>query len=96
MQQVIGQSLKFAPIGLVDMYNSGGAVQSLECRDNLSNGVVKLQVLGCGRFGAYSNRKPRSCTVGMEEEIFIYNAKDGLLIINLKEECSSRDVEIIY
>ncbi|PON72348.1 Glycosyl hydrolase [Parasponia andersonii] len=94
--RVVGQSLKFAPIGLVDMYNSGAAVQYFECRDNLSNSVVKLQVRGCGRFGAYSNKKPRSCSVDLQEEIFTYNAKDGLLIFNLGGQCSKRDVEIMY
>lgn len=80
MQQEVGQNLRFTPIGLLDMYNSGGAVESLHCRDNLSNCVVKVEVRGCGRFGAYSSRKPKSCSVDMKDEIFMYNAKGGLLV----------------
>ncbi|GMN56879.1 hypothetical protein TIFTF001_027684 [Ficus carica] len=70
-----GQNLRFAPIGLLDMYNSGGAVQSLHCRDNVSNCVVKVEVQGCGRFGAYSSRKPKSCSVDTKDEIFSVQSK---------------------
>jgi hypothetical protein len=31
IQQVFGQDIQFAPIGLLDMYNSGGAVEALDC-----------------------------------------------------------------
>ncbi|GMN56877.1 hypothetical protein TIFTF001_027690 [Ficus carica] len=38
---------EFAPIGLLDMYNSGGAVQSLHCKKDVpSSCMVKVQVRG--------------------------------------------------
>lgn len=49
MKQVFGQdhNHEFAPIGLLDMYNSGGAVQSLHCKKDVpSSCMVKVQVLG--------------------------------------------------
>ncbi len=98
LQQVLGQDIKIAPIGLLDMYNSGGAIQALGCNDSESACMVKVQVRGCGRFGVYSNTKPRFCTVDSEEKDFMYNAlaSDGLLIIKLQDECSVRDIEIVY
>ena len=58
-QQVLGHDIQFAPIGLLDMYNSGGAIEALECNDGESACMVKVQVRGWGRFGAYSNTKTK-------------------------------------
>lgn len=98
LQQVLVHDIQFAPIGLLDMYNSGGAIEALECNDGESACMVKVQVRGCGRFGAYSNTEPRFCTVDSKEKHFMYNAlaSDGLLIINLQGKCSFRDIEIVY
>ncbi|KAM4107472.1 hypothetical protein ACB094_04G147900 [Castanea mollissima] len=95
---VLGHDIQFAPIGLLDMYNSKGAIEALECNDGEFAYMVKVQVRGCGRFGAYSNTKPRFCTVDSKEKHFMYNAlaSDGLLITNLQGECSFRDIEIVY
>ncbi|PON85234.1 Glycosyl hydrolase [Trema orientale] len=92
--RVFDQNLQFAPIGLLDMYNSGGAVQSLQYKSDPTC-VVKVQVRGSGRIGAYSNRKPKYCSVDMKGKLFVYNAKEGLLTFNLGEECSLKDVEIV-
>ncbi|KAF3950183.1 hypothetical protein CMV_024027 [Castanea mollissima] len=96
--RVLGHDIQFAPIGLLDMYNSKGAIEALECNDGEFAYMVKVQVRECGRFGAYSNTKPRFCTVDSKEKHFMYNAlaSDGLLIINLQGECSFGDIEIIY
>lgn len=98
MQQVFGHNVHFAPIGLLDMYNSGGAIESLHCKNEISECVVKVQIRGCGRFGAYSNKKPRSCLVDKKEEIMVYNANDGLLVLKLHGQYSSvtREIEIVY
>ena len=71
-QQVLGHDIQFAPIGLLDMYDSGGEIEALECNDGESACMVKVQVRGWGRFGAYSNTKPRFCTVDSEEKHFMY------------------------
>lgn len=56
-----------------------------------------VKVRGCGRFGAYSSAKPSYCVVcTKEEEEFVYNEEDGLLIVNLGGECSVKDVHICY
>ncbi|KAJ7945784.1 Galactinol--sucrose galactosyltransferase [Quillaja saponaria] len=87
----------FAPIGLLDMYNSGGAVEALECTlDSSGCIVVKLKGRGCGRFGAYSSTRPKRCVLDMKEVEFCYNAEDGLLTIKLQGECNIRDMELVY
>ncbi|KAL5748226.1 hypothetical protein ACOSQ2_025523 [Xanthoceras sorbifolium] len=94
--RVYDQNIQFAPIGLVDMYNSGGALEAMSCSNDPSGCTIKVKVRGCGLFGAYSNKKPRSCAVEIKEEEFVYNANDGFLTFNLQGECKSRDIEIVY
>lgn len=95
-EQVLGENIQFAPIGLVDMFNSGGAIKSLDCKKDSSGFMAKIQVRGCGRFGAYSNRKPKSCAVDKKEKQFIYNAKEGLLTFKLNGGCNDKDIQIFY
>ncbi|GFZ07857.1 seed imbibition 1 [Actinidia rufa] len=94
--RVFNQSLHFAPLGLLDMYNSGGAIEALSCTMEPSGCKVKIIARGCGRFGAYTNTQPRYCTVDLKEEEFVYNADDGLLTVKLGGECNFREIEIVY
>ncbi|KAK0599569.1 hypothetical protein LWI29_006466 [Acer saccharum] len=57
--QEFGQNFLVAPIGLLDMYNSGGAVDTMNWIIELSECIIKIKGTGCGRFGAYSNIKPQ-------------------------------------
>lgn len=96
LQQVFGSYIQLSPIGLLDMYNSGGAIESLHFKNKLSECVVKVRIRGCGRFGAYSNKKPRSCMVDKKEEFIVYNANNGLLLLKLHGQCSVREIDIAY
>ncbi|KAL2482581.1 putative galactinol--sucrose galactosyltransferase 2 [Forsythia ovata] len=87
----INENLHFAPLGLIDMYNSGGAIEEFSFKE-----TITIKARGSGRFGAYSSKKPSSCKVDMKEEEFTYNAADGLLTINLQGDGSLRDIEIVY
>ncbi|KAL0335803.1 UNVERIFIED_CONTAM: putative galactinol--sucrose galactosyltransferase 2 [Sesamum radiatum] len=78
-----GENFRFSPIGLLDMYNSGGAVESLKHTDDSSGCSVLIQARGYGRFGAYSSTKPRACFVDMTEAAFTYSPDDGLLTVTL-------------
>ncbi|XP_050378171.1 probable galactinol--sucrose galactosyltransferase 2 [Argentina anserina] len=94
---VFGENIQFAPIGLLDMYNSGGALESLDVSINdMPNFVVKVQVRGCGRFGAYSNKEPRSCLVDNKKEFIIYNSNNGLLVLELQGDCKAKEIEVMY
>ncbi|KAL6281006.1 hypothetical protein ACE6H2_017887 [Prunus campanulata] len=56
----------------------------------------QVRIRGCGRFGAYSNKKPRSCIVDKKEEFIVYNANNGLLLLKLHGQCSVREIEIVH
>ncbi|KAL6973129.1 galactinol--sucrose galactosyltransferase [Sarracenia purpurea var. burkii] len=95
--KVFNQSLHFAPIGLLDMYNSGGAIEALSCTPGASGGCrIKIKARGYGRFGAYSNEKPRYYVVDTKEEEFVYNVDDGLLTVKLGGTSNFREIEIVY
>ncbi|GMJ00082.1 seed imbibition 2, raffinose synthase 2 [Hibiscus trionum] len=95
--RVFGQGVHFAPVGLLDMYNSGGAVEAIDANMNdLSDSRIKIKARGSGRFGVYSSSKPRSCMVDMKEEKFIYSSENGLLTVDLTGDCKFRDIEFIY
>lgn len=78
------------------MYNSGGAVEAMDCTMNLSGCIIKIKGRGCGRFGTYSSAKPRSCTVDMKEVEFIYNTENGLLTVDLQGDCNLRTMEFVF
>lgn len=94
--KVFGQNLQFSPMGLLDMYNSGGAVEAVNCIIDVSSYTIKVNGRGGGRFGAYSNTKPTFCRVDMKEEEFTYNDKNGLLTIKLECTGNLREIEFIY
>ncbi|EXB51057.1 hypothetical protein L484_023760 [Morus notabilis] len=74
---------RFAPIGLIKMFNSGGAIKALDCESGRS-ATVNMRVRGCGLFGAYSSTQPKSVMVDSEEVKFNYEAKSGLVTVVLR------------
>ncbi|KAG8638751.1 probable galactinol--sucrose galactosyltransferase 2 [Manihot esculenta] len=95
--RIFGEDIHFAPIGLLDMYNSGGAVEAVNCRiTDSSECRIKIKGRGSGRFGAYSSTKPKYCMVENKEEDFTYSAVDGLLAIKLQGECNLREIEFVF
>ncbi|PSS13875.1 Galactinol--sucrose galactosyltransferase [Actinidia chinensis var. chinensis] len=110
--KVLAPGFAFAPLGLIDMFNGGAAIEGLEyevkggaqlCEledgyrgegnglagvkiENVSAelvAVVRMEVKGRGRFGAYSSAKPRRCTVGSAVVGFEYDSVSGLVTLNL-------------
>ncbi|TVU12355.1 hypothetical protein EJB05_45996 [Eragrostis curvula] len=107
----LAPGFRFAPIGLVDMFNSGGAVEGLTYHlldgaklldDNGSTsgsedvGLVCLEVRGCGRFGAYSSVRPRKCILVSGQVDFSYESSSGLLILQLKDMPKERVHRIVF
>ncbi|XP_043697579.1 probable galactinol--sucrose galactosyltransferase 2, partial [Telopea speciosissima] len=83
------QRFQFAPIGLIEMYNSGGAVEEMEFFNSSSNCGMNIKGRGPGRFGAYSNTKPKFCTVNGTEEEFEFKEKDNFLTMMIPTGKSS-------
>ncbi|TYJ42469.1 hypothetical protein E1A91_A03G092300v1, partial [Gossypium mustelinum] len=90
--RAFSEDLRFAPIGLLDMYNSGGAVEAMDSENKSSECKIKVRIRGCGRFGAYSNKKPKCCSMNEKDEEFIYNPIDGLVTVKVEGEYSSREM----
>ncbi|CAN6308801.1 unnamed protein product [Urochloa humidicola] len=79
--RVAAPGVAFAPVGLLDMFNSGGAVE--ECDVDAEAGVVRLRVRGCGRFGAYCSRRPARCVLDAAEVEFGYDDDTGLVTLDI-------------
>ncbi|KAK9156400.1 hypothetical protein Sjap_003880 [Stephania japonica] len=88
--------VEFAPIGLIDMYNSGGAVKAVESFSSPSTSGVKISGMGCGRFGAYSNRRPSRCVVNGEDKAFEFLEGDNLLTFSIPAITNSWDIALHF
>lgn len=65
-----GKSIKFAPIGLVNMLNTGGAVQSLAFDE--AHNLVEVGVRGKGEMRVYASERPSTCRIDGKEVDFEY------------------------
>lgn len=90
--KVYNKTIRFAPLGLIEMYNSGGAVQAMEFFEDR----MSIKGRGPGRFGAYSNQKPKSCFVNSREVGFNFRSEDNLLTIIIPYEANSWNISIGY
>ncbi|XP_034697047.1 probable galactinol--sucrose galactosyltransferase 2 [Vitis riparia] len=86
----------FAAIGLIDMYNSGGAVETVEALNASDNGGISIKGRGAGRFGAYSNEKPKLCSVNSKEEAFTFRDEDNLLTITIPSGTNFWEIVVSY
>ncbi|KAJ0034991.1 hypothetical protein Pint_24327 [Pistacia integerrima] len=74
----LNEKCKFAPIGLENMFNSGGAIELLAygCKEGLHD--VKLKVKGTGKFLAYTSEKPVEITMNGDKLQFEWSS-NGIL-----------------
>ncbi|KAL0341618.1 UNVERIFIED_CONTAM: putative galactinol--sucrose galactosyltransferase 2 [Sesamum calycinum] len=89
--KVFKENVDFAPIGLIKMYNSGGAIEDCTFGDS-----IRIKARGSGLFGAFSSKKPRCCKVDKKDEDFTYSSENGLLTVNLQSESSFKEIEFVY
>ncbi|KAM7271556.1 hypothetical protein ACFE04_030770 [Oxalis oulophora] len=94
--KVYGENIEFAPIGLLNMYNSGGAVKAVV--DSVATNSITIQGRGAGKFGAYSSMKPKYLSINAEnvEEGFTFDEKDKFLTIRIPSSFTSWDLRICY
>ncbi|KAK3010479.1 hypothetical protein RJ639_012698 [Escallonia herrerae] len=71
-REVYNYRIQFALVGLLDMYNFGGAIEAIEVSSGLA---ITIKGREAGRFGAYSNLKPRFCSVNSREDGFLIHLK---------------------
>ncbi|ESR65963.1 hypothetical protein CICLE_v10007545mg [Citrus x clementina] len=79
----LSSGTRFAPIGLIKMFNSGGAIKELRYESE-GTATVDMKVRGCGEFGAYSSARPRRIAVDSEEVQFGYEEESGLVTLTLR------------
>lgn len=77
------------------MYNSGGAVEAVEFSDS-SASKIHLRGRGGGDFGAYSNLRPKSCSVNSEDLEFKFREEDKLFAVTIPAKTTSWDITIYY
>lgn len=80
------KSLKFAPIGLVNMLNNGGAIQSFEYLE--AQDLVQVGIRGAGEMRVYASEKPRACGIDGKEVDFEY--KEFMVVIQVPWPSSSK------
>lgn len=95
------QNVKFAPIGLINMYNSGGAVDAVEVVEVEgsagSSSGIKIKGKGAsGCFGAYSDPKPKLCLVNFTQQNFEYNTEDHFLRVTIPSNANSWEITLCY
>lgn len=77
------------------MYNSGGAVEGVDSSDS-SGSLIHIKGRGGGDFGAYSNIKPKSCSLNSEDLEFQFKGEDNFVKIEIPAKTSSWDITICY
>uniref|UniRef100_A0ACD5UN42 Uncharacterized protein n=1 Tax=Avena sativa TaxID=4498 RepID=A0ACD5UN42_AVESA len=81
--RAVTPGISFAPIGLLDMFNAGGAVEECAVNSEDKTAGVTLRVRGCGRFGAYCSRRPAKCSLDSGDVEFSYDADTGLVTVDV-------------
>ncbi|KAK7265654.1 hypothetical protein RJT34_33277 [Clitoria ternatea] len=81
------KSIQFAPIGLVNMLNSGGSILSTEFDDKEEN-LAKIGVRGHGEMRVFTSQKPESCKIDGEPVEFEY--ADSMVRLQVSWPGSSR------
>lgn len=86
MTVLSNKSVQFAPIGLVNMLNTGGAIQSLAF-DEAQN-VAEVGVRGTGEMRVFASERPSTCTIDGKEVDFEY--EEGMVVIQVPWPSSSK------
>lgn len=71
--------VQFAPIGLVNMLNTGGAVKSLVY--NKEGNSVQMGVKGTGEMRVFASEKPSSCRIDGDDVAFEYG--ESMVIVHV-------------
>lgn len=81
--KVYGKNVEFAPIGLTQMYNSGGSIAEIDCSYKNSYFSLRIKGKGSGIFGAYSTTRPEICTLNSKEVEFQFSSMENFLTLNI-------------
>ncbi|KAG9448792.1 hypothetical protein H6P81_008757 [Aristolochia fimbriata] len=95
--KVYNKKIEFAPIGLIEMYNSGGAAEAVDVAIS-DDPDLRLSVRGrgSGLFGAYSSAKPKFCTINSKETDFEFRDAENYLKLTIPQGNDSWDISIHF
>lgn len=71
-----------APIGLTQMFNSGGAIKELKY-EAAKSATLEMKARGSGVFGVYASARPNRVTVDSKEIDVNYDEVSGLVTFSL-------------
>lgn len=84
--------VQFAVIGLVNMLNTGGAIQSVEVDDDENK--VRIGVRGCGEMKLFASEKPVACKIDGVGAKFGY--EDKMVSVQVPWPSSSTESVVEY
>ncbi|KAF9626630.1 hypothetical protein IFM89_037423 [Coptis chinensis] len=86
--------IQFVAIGLVNMLNTGEAIQSLSFNDDAIS--VQIGIRGTGEMRLFASEKPKACKTNGEEVVFKY--EESMVVIQVEwPSCSSMSlVEYLF
>lgn len=87
-----GTSVQFAPIGLVNMLNTGGAIQSLAFNDEAKS--IRIGVKGTGEMRVFASEKPMACKI--DGKVVPFEYEDFMVVIQVPWPGSSNSSLIEY
>lgn len=88
------KAVGFAPIGLVNMLNSGGAIQLLEFVDE--EDMVRVGVKGTGEMRVFSSEKPKACRINGGDVAFTYDEKMITIEVSWSETSKLSTIEYLF
>lgn len=94
----LGNGIQFAPIGLTNMFNSGGTIQELDYKGSGSEFCARVKVKGGGSFLAYSSGSPKRCLLNGADVDFEWSSS-GKLTFSLpwvREASGVSDVVLLF
>lgn len=85
------KNIHFAPIGLVNMLNTGGAIQSTMLGDG--ENLVRIGVKGSGEMRVYASKKPMTCKI--DETLTEFNYEEQMITVHVPWPLSSSSLSIV-
>ncbi|PPD70689.1 hypothetical protein GOBAR_DD32434 [Gossypium barbadense] len=79
-----GKSVHFAPIGLVNMLNAGGAILTLTY-DELKRSA-KMEVKGSGEMRVFASEEPKACNINGNDVGFLYEEQMAIEMVQPIDE----------
>uniref|UniRef100_A0A2P2P8Z3 Galactinol--sucrose galactosyltransferase n=1 Tax=Rhizophora mucronata TaxID=61149 RepID=A0A2P2P8Z3_RHIMU len=89
-----GKSVQFAPIGLVNMLNAGGAIQSMTYNDDANS--VQIGIKGTGEMRIFASEKPKACKIDGKDVAFEYEGSTVVVQVSRPSPSGLSTAEYLF